>query len=106
MSHAQSPKICKDAHGDASVKSAQLERFRHIIKWHSPETMKTSIKTMNKRQAMKAVLDDEGAQEQDEANAQVAYSKWIETPSAEKFADRNLILTRWMSSIGAHIEKG
>ena len=74
-------KIREDVQGDASVESAQLERFRHIMKWRRPETMKTSIKTMNKRQAMKAVLDDEGAQEQDAANAQVSYSKWIETPS-------------------------
>jgi len=75
-SRAQLPKTRKDVHGDASVESAQLERFRHIIKWRSPEAMNISIKTMNKRQAM---LDDEGAQEQDTANAQAAYSKWIET---------------------------
>jgi hypothetical protein len=50
-------RVRKDVHGDASIESAQLERFRHIMKWHRPETMKTSIKTMNKRQAMKAVLD-------------------------------------------------
>lgn len=74
-------KILKDAHGNASVASAQLERFRHIMKWRSPETMQPYIKMMNKRQAMKPVLDDEGAQGQDEAIAQVAYSKWIETPS-------------------------
>ncbi len=56
-------KIRKNAYGDASVESAQLERIRHIMGWRSSETMKTYIKTMNKRQAMKAVLDDEGAQE-------------------------------------------
>lgn len=54
-------KIRKDAHSDASIESAQLECFRHIIEWRSPETIKTYITTMNKRQAMKAVLDDERA---------------------------------------------
>lgn len=62
-------KIRKDAHSDASIESAQLERFQHIIGWRSPETIKTSITTMNKRQARKAVLDDEGVQDQDAANA-------------------------------------
>ena len=62
-------KIRKDAHRDATIESAQLERFRHVVEWRSPETIKTYITTMNKRQAMKAVLDDEGAQDQDAADA-------------------------------------
>lgn len=74
-------RIHTDSHGDATVESARLERFRYIMKCHNPETMKTSIKTMNKRQAMKAALYDEGVQDQDIANAQVAYSKWIEISS-------------------------
>ncbi len=62
-------KFRKDAHSDASIESAQLECFRHIKEWLSPETIKTYIATMNKRQAMKAVLDDERAQDQNAANA-------------------------------------
>lgn len=62
-------KIRKNAHSDALIESAQLERFRHIKEWRSPETIKTYSTTMNKRQAMKAVLDNEEAQDQDAANA-------------------------------------
>lgn len=77
-------KIREDAHGDRSIEAAQLEGFRHLMGWRSPETMQTYLKTMNKRQAIKAVLDDEEAQERDAANAQVAYVKRSEMPAAGK----------------------
>ena len=74
-------KIRKDANGDASVEAALLEGFQHLMGWCSPETMEIYLQTMNKRQAIKAVLDDEEAQEQDAANAQAAYLKRTETPT-------------------------
>jgi len=77
-------KIREDANGDGSIEVAQLEGFRHLMGWRSPETMQTYIKTMNKRQAIRAVLDDEEAQERGAANAQVAYLKQTETPAAGK----------------------
>jgi len=40
----------------------------HLMGWQSPETMKIYLQTMNERKAMKAVLDDEEAQEQDAVN--------------------------------------
>ncbi len=55
-------KIRKDAKGDTSVEAASLDGFRHPMGWRSPETMQIYIKTINKRQAIKPVLDDEEEQ--------------------------------------------
>ena len=57
-------KFRKDAKGDAAQEAALLEGFEELIGRQSPETMATYRKTMNKRQAIRAVLDDEEAQEQ------------------------------------------
>ncbi len=61
-------KIRQDAKGDAAVEAALLEGFQQVMGWRSPETMATYMKTMNKRQAVKAVLDDEEEQEQGHGN--------------------------------------
>jgi hypothetical protein len=53
--------IRKDAKGDAAEEAALLEGFQALMGWRGRETMATYTKTMNKRQAIKAVLDDEEA---------------------------------------------
>ena len=61
-------KIRKDAKGDAAQEVALLEGFQHLMGWSSPATMTTYTKTMNKRQAISAILADEeevAKQEQD-----------------------------------------
>lgn len=62
-------KIRKDAKGDAAEEAALLEGFQELMGWRSRETMATYTKTMNKRQAIKAVLDDEEAVAQQEQSA-------------------------------------
>jgi integrase len=62
-------KIRKDAGGDAATEAALLEGFQHLMGWQSPETMATYLKTMNKRQAIKAILEDEEAQEWAESSS-------------------------------------
>ncbi len=57
-------KIRKEAGGDAATEAALLEGFQHLMGWQSSETMTTYLKTMNKRQAIKAIVEDEEAQEQ------------------------------------------
>lgn len=52
-------KIRKDAKGDAAEVAARLEGFQELMGWRSRETMATYTKTMNKREAIQAVLDDE-----------------------------------------------
>ena len=59
-------KLRQDAKGDRAVEADLLEGFNDLMGWRSPETMATYLKTMNKRQAIRAVLDDEEAQEQAE----------------------------------------
>jgi hypothetical protein len=54
------------AGGDGAKEAALLEGFQHLMGWRSPETMVTYTQTMNKRQAIKAVLDDEEAMAQQE----------------------------------------
>lgn len=56
----------KEASGDAATEAALLEGFQHLMGWRSPETMITYVKTMNKRQAISAILEDEEAQERAE----------------------------------------
>ncbi len=58
-------KLRRDAKGDRAVEAELLEGFKELMGWRSPETMATYLKTMNKRQAIQAVLDDEEAQEQE-----------------------------------------
>jgi len=62
-------KFRKDAGGDAATEVALLEGFQHLMGWQSPETMATYLKTMNKRQAIKTILEDEEAQEQTERSS-------------------------------------
>jgi integrase len=62
-------KLRKDAGGDAATEAALLEGFQHLMGWQSPETMATYVKTMNKRQAIKAILEDEEAQERTECSS-------------------------------------
>jgi Phage integrase family len=59
-------KIRKEAKGDAAQEAALLEGFQHLMAWSSPATMVTYTKTMNKREAIKAILDDEEAMAQQE----------------------------------------
>ena len=73
-------KIRKEAKGDAAEEAASLEGFRELMAWRGRETMATYIKTMNKRQAIKAVLDDEEAVAQQEQDAVTAQS---EAPPAQ-----------------------
>jgi len=61
----------KEASGDTATEAALLEGFQHLMGWRSPETMSTYVKTMNKRQALQGLLEDEEAQEQRMAHAQV-----------------------------------
>jgi len=61
----------QDAKGDPATEAALLEGFQHLMGWRSPETMITYVKTMNKRQALKGLLEDEEAQEQSMTHAQV-----------------------------------
>jgi integrase len=58
-------KLRQDAKGNAAIEAALLEGFQHLMGWRSPETMATYLKTMNKQQAIKAILEDEETQEQD-----------------------------------------
>jgi site-specific recombinase XerD len=83
-------KIRKDAQGDAAAEAALLEGFQHLMGWRSPETIATYTKTMNKREALQIVLDDEEKQEQHgnllrEAGAQRATGQ----PSPEKVLPGN-----------------
>lgn len=59
-------KLRQDAKGDRAVEAELLEGFNDLMGWRSPETMATYLKTMNKRQAIQAVLADEEAQEKAE----------------------------------------
>ena len=62
----------QDAKGDFATEAALLEGFQHLMGWRSPETMLTYLKTMNKRQALKGLLEDEEAQEQSTTHAHVS----------------------------------
>ncbi len=57
-------RLRRDAKGDPAREAELLEGFQLLMGWRSRETMTTYIKTMNKRQALLAVLADEEAQEQ------------------------------------------
>jgi len=61
----------QEASGDPATEAALLEGFQHLMGWRSPETMSTYLKTMNKRQALGGLLEDEEAQEQSMTHAQV-----------------------------------
>jgi integrase len=76
-------KIRKDAKGDAAEEAALLEGFQDLMGWRSPETMATYTKTMNKRKAIRVILDDEEAQEQQEQDAanRQAISQHLQTSS-------------------------
>lgn len=63
-------RIRKDAQGDRAKEIALLEGFQHLMGWRSPETIETYTKTMNKRQAIVAVLADEEKQEQETKQVQ------------------------------------
>ena len=67
-------KLRQDAKGDRAVEAELLEGFNDLMGWRSPETMGTYLKTMNKRQAIKAVLEDEEAQEQGESISQTSFA--------------------------------
>jgi hypothetical protein len=54
--------IRREAKGDAAHEAALLEGFQLLMGWRSPLTMATYLKTMNKREALRAVLADEEAQ--------------------------------------------
>jgi hypothetical protein len=56
-------KLRKEASGDTATEAALLEGFQDLMGWRSPETMTTYLKTMNKRQAISALLEDEEAQD-------------------------------------------
>jgi hypothetical protein len=58
-------RLRQDANGDRAIEAELLEGFTDLMGWRSPETMATYLKTMNKRQAIQAVFDDEEAQEQE-----------------------------------------
>src|SRR5258708_5087795 len=64
-------KYRQDAKGDPATEAALLEGFQHLMGWRSPETMITYLKTMNKRQALKGLLEDEETQKQSMTHAQV-----------------------------------
>ncbi len=55
-------KLRQDAKGDRAVEASLLDGFNDLMGWRSPETIATYLKTMNKRQAIQAVLADEEAQ--------------------------------------------
>lgn len=59
-------KLRQDAKGDRAVEAELLEGFNDLMGWRSSETMATYLKTMNKRQALKSILEDEETQEQSE----------------------------------------
>jgi len=63
-------KIRTQAKGDGAEEAALLEGFQHLMGWRSPETMATYLKTMNKRQAMMAVLENEEEQEKETYSVQ------------------------------------
>ena len=65
-------KIRKDAKGDGAQEAALLEGFQHLMGWSSPATMVTYTKTMNKREAITVVLEDEEAGAQQEQDATMA----------------------------------
>ena len=67
-------KLRQDAKGDRAVEAELLEGFNDLMGWRSPETMATYLKTMNQRQAIKAVLEDEEAQEQGESTSQTSFA--------------------------------
>lgn len=78
-------KIRKDAKDDRAVEEALLEGFQHVMGWRSPETMATYTKTMNKRQAVKAVLEDEEEQEQHAGNGRkTALQREVQEPQQEE----------------------
>jgi len=62
-------KIRKEASGDAATEAALLEGFQQLMGWQGPETMTTYLKTMNKRRAIKAIVEDEEAQERAESTS-------------------------------------
>src|SRR5258708_5220706 len=62
-------KIRKEAGGDAAAEAALLEGFQHLMGWQSSETMTTYLKTMNKRQAIKALVEEEEAQAQAQSHS-------------------------------------
>ncbi len=62
-------KVRKDAKGDAAQEAALLEGFQQLMGWSSPATMLTYTKTMNQREAIQVVLDDEEAVAQQEQGA-------------------------------------
>lgn len=49
-------KIRKEAKGDSAQEAALLEGFQHLMAWSSPATIGTYTKTMNKREAIRAIL--------------------------------------------------
>lgn len=87
-------KIRKDAKSDAAEVAARLEGFQELMGWQSRETMATYLKTMNKRQAIRAVLDDEEAvaqQEQDVVTVQgEAPPAQTQPPCTEKDRSRGI----------------
>lgn len=62
-------KLRQEASGDPAMEAALLEGFQHLMGWQSSETMTTYLKTMNKRQAIAAILEDEEAQERVESRS-------------------------------------
>jgi len=78
-------KLRRDAKGDRAVEAELLEGFTDLMGWRSPETMTTYLKTMNKRQAIQAVLDDEEAQEQETSH----HSAPPDSPSGQPELERN-----------------
>jgi integrase len=61
-------KLRKEASGDATMEAALLEGFQHLMGWQSSETMTIYLKTMNKHRAIKAIVEDEEAQERAESS--------------------------------------
>jgi hypothetical protein len=83
-------KIRKDAQGDGAKETALLEGFQHLMGWRSPETMVTYTKTMNKREAIKAILEDEEEQECTSQSVQTRTSqrqKETQYPKDEQSSD-------------------
>jgi integrase len=93
--------IRKDAKGNAAVEAALLEGFQHLMGWRSPETMTTYTKTMNKREALQIVLDDEEEQEQ---NCDLLQESGDQRAIQEKSVEKVLLENEGSSLLNEHDE--
>jgi integrase len=82
----------KEAAGDSATEAALLEGFQQLMGWQSPETMTIYLKTMNKRRAIKAIVEDEEAQERAESSSQTFSVSLSGQPEPE--SSQNPVLQR------------